>query len=215
MKPVKTLHAVLVVLFGAAFLVPGLFLSGVYFRGFLQWWEARGWEEIPCRIEATELKSSRGEDSTTYQVTASYRYRYQGRVYQGDRVGFSSSSDNIGGFHQRAYRELSSYLAPRSGTVEVESSGPAVRSFRCYVNPDQPEDAVLYRELRWEMQAFMAIFALTFPAVGGGVVAFGWVSFVRLRRERRLQGIHPGEPWRWKPEWTGPAIPEASGKWRA
>jgi len=214
MKPSKTIPGVLLAVFGLLFLAPGVFLSVLYFRGFQQWWDARSWEETPCRIESAELHSNRGSKSTTYQVTATYRYHYGGRSYQSDRVGFSTGSDNVGDFHQRAYRELAPYARPRPAADELESGDAPPRPFRCFVNPAMPEEAVLYRELRWEMQAFMAIFALTFPAVGAGVMVAGLASWRRQRRELELQAGHPGEPWRWRPEWAGPAIPESSGKWR-
>lgn len=212
MKPVKTIHGAVILLFGLFFLAPGLFMGGLYFRGFQQWWAARSWEETPCRIESAELKVSRGDDSTSYRVIASYRYEYQGMAHHGDKVGFSSSSDNVGDFQKRAYRELASYVEEQP--AKAEAAQPSARAFRCYVNPANPDQAVLYRELRWEMQAFMAIFALTFPAVGAGVAAFGLASMRRLRQERRLQAAHPDAPWRWQPQWAGAAIPEAAGKWR-
>lgn len=214
MKPSKTIPGVLLAVFGLLFLAPGLFLSGLYFRGFQQWWDARDWEETPCRIESAELHTSRGSKSTTYRVTATYHYEYRGRSYRSERVGFSMGSDNVGDFHQRAYRDLAPYARPRPAANEVESAGPPLRPFRCYVNPASPAEAVLYRELRWEMQAFMAIFALTFPAVGAGVMVAGLASRRGQRRELRLQADHPGEPWRWRQEWAGPAIPESSGSWR-
>lgn len=202
-----------VVLFGLFFLLPGLLLSGWYFHGYTRWIDAMRWDEVPCRIESAELKSSRGSKSTTYRVEAVYHYQYKGKPYRSDRVDFSTGSDNVGDHHRRVYREISAHIAgpPENGVAESRSPGPM---FRCYVNPDNPEDAVLYRDLRWEMQAFLAVFALTFPAVGAGVVAGGIVSARSRRREDALRNQFPGEPWRWRSDWAGAAITESSGKWR-
>lgn len=209
----KAIPGIVVVVFGLCFLLPGLFLGGLYFRGYAKWWDARGWEEVPCRIESAELRASRGSKSTTYKVEAVYHYQFQGRSYRSDQVGFSTGSDNVGSYHQRIHREISTYVSgpPEDGVAESRST---VRTFRCYVNPRHPEEAVLDRGLRWEMQAFMAIFALTFPAVGAGVVVAGFISWRSRRRELALQAAHPGEPWRWRPDWAGSAITESSGKWR-
>lgn len=214
MKSTKTIHGAILVVFGLFFFAPGLFLSGLYFRGFLRWWDAGHWVETPCRIESAELSRHHGSKSTTYQVKATYRYVYQGVVRHGDQVGFSTGGDNIGDFHQRAYRELRPYLQPAPDPGSAESGAPAARMFRCYVNPAVPDDAVLFRELRWELQAFMAIFALTFPAVGAGVMVAGLIGWRDRRREERLRALHPGEPWRWQEAWSGPAIAETGGRWR-
>jgi len=182
-------------LFGLPFLVAGLFICWLYFSGYADWWRARGWVEVPCQIGQTELKESRGDDSTSYRTIASYQYEYGGRSYQGEQVSFGKGSDNIGEFQRRAHRELSSHA--RSG-----------KPFRCFVNPTKPEESVIYRSLRWQMQLFMSLFALTFPAVGAGLVVFGLIAGREMKREEALRLAHPDEPWRWKPAWSGTSIPE-------
>jgi len=82
------------------------------------------------------------------------------------------------------------------------------------VNPANPGEAVLYRTLRWEMQAFMAIFALTFPAIGAGLVAGSLLGMRTLRREAALRDRRPSEPWRWKTDWADATIPESANVWK-
>lgn len=200
-KSSKELPGGCLALFGLPFLAAGLFMSGLYFSGYSKWWAARSWEEVPCWIESAELEVNRGDGSDTYQATASYRYAYQGRTFRNDRVSFHRGGDNIGGFQRNAHRELSAY---REGG----------RLFRCHVNPAAPSEAVLYRGLRWEMQALMAIFALTFPTVGVGLVAGGVMSAVAARKSAVLRARHPGEPWKWRPQWAADSIPENAVKWR-
>ncbi|MCX6873827.1 MAG: DUF3592 domain-containing protein [Verrucomicrobia bacterium] len=208
-KPPR-IHSGFFVLFGLAFLAPGLFTAWLFFAGFAKWWEARQWVEVPCWIESAELRVSHGK-SSSYQATASYRYIYQDRTWHSDRVGFSTGADNIGSFQQRAHRELMQYIAPKQTGAEQEPSRSGTQPFRCYVNPSQPAEAVLYRDLRWEMQAFMAIFALTFPAVGAGVVCGGLAGIRQERAKRQLAASHPAEPWLWKPAWNTGPIAERSG----
>ena len=197
-KPAREMAGGCLSLFGMPFLLAGLALSVFYFSGYLKWWEARSWVEVPCVIDSTELKESRGDDSTTYSVKASYHYDFQGRTHQGERVSFGMGSDNVGNFQRTAYRELSRH----------QGGGP----FRCYVDPENPENSVLYRGLRWEMQAFRAIFTLTFPAGGAGLVAGGIIGGRALKRDEALKQSHPQEPWKWRAAWNGPGIPEqASG----
>ncbi len=202
-------------LFGLPFLAAGLFMSGLYFSGFTKWWSARSWEEIPCWIESAELKVNRGDDNDTYETLATYRYIYQGRTYHGDQVSFGGGGDNIGKFQQKAHRELSAHLGKKPAAAEADPRQDTARPFRCYVNPADPGESVLYRILRWEMQAFMAIFALTFPAVGVGLVVGGIVSTAESRKAKALQKLHPGEPWKWQSQWAQNTIPESATKWRA
>ncbi len=197
-------------LFGLPFLGAGLFMSWLYFSSYSDWWRARSWEEVPCWIESAKLKSSSDSDSTTYQAQATYRYEFEGREYHGDRVTFHKGSDNVGDFHQKAHRELKQYVVKKAKRAEARGDGKDPKPFRCYVNPDKPGESVLYRDIRWQMLAFLAIFALTFPAVGGGLVVGGIVATVFGKKEAELRGIHPEEPWKWKSDWVGATIPEKS-----
>ena len=91
-------------------------------------------------------------------MTAEYAYQYGGKQYTGRRVSLYGS-DNVGSFQQDVYRQLSEYR--KSG-----------RPFRCYVDPQQPDESILFRDLRWEMIGFQSIFALVFGGVGFGLLAF-------------------------------------------
>ena len=206
----KQLSGGCLALFGLPFLCAGLFLSGLYFHGYLKWWQARGWEETPCWIESAELKHS--DESS--RATATYRYEYAGRTYHGDKVSFHGGSDNIGSFQSNAHREITRHAPGKSAKAEREPDSKTRKPFRCYVNPAKPDEAVLYRTLRWEMQAFMAIFALTFPAVGAGLVAGSLLGMRTLRREAALRYLRPSEPWRWKTAWADATIPESANTWK-
>jgi hypothetical protein len=208
-KITTTLQGGFLALFGLAFFLPGIFLSGLYFATFATWWSAQRWVEVPCWIESVDLKVTH-DDSTTYKTTATYHYIYQDRSYQGNRVAFSKGSDNIGGFQKRIHRELKQYTAPKPRGAERETTRPGSKPFRCYVNPAKPEEAVLFRDLRWEMQAFYAVFALTFPAVGAGVMLAGIASMRSQKARKQLAAAHPDAPWLWRPEWSAGPIPENS-----
>lgn len=181
-------------LFGMPFFCAGLFLTYLYFSGYVQWWNARNWTEVPCQIESADLVSG----SKSSKATATYHYEIGGRKYFGDRVSFYSGSDNIGNFQQSAHREISRYLNKK----------PA-RPFRCFVDPEDPSSSVLYRILRWPMQIFMAIFALTFPAVGAGIISAGFAAMNAQKAEAKLRDQYPTEPWKWKICWSASQIPES------
>jgi len=199
-------------LFGLPFLVAGIVLSAIYFNGYRKWIFAQSWVETPCWIETTELVATRGQKSTSYKTVATYRYDFEGQTYRGDSVSLYFGSDNIGSFQKDAYRELSKYSETvpakrnRAKGLPATKRQTAPRPFRCYVNPREPSESVIYRTLRWPMQAFMAIFALTFPAVGAGLALGGALLRKHSRREHQLQLEYPGEPWKWKLMWSGSTI---------
>ena len=115
------------------------------------------WVETPATILQADLKASHDQDSTTYRATARYEYRYEGRRYTSERVSLSASSDNIGSFQRDVYRQLS----------ECQQTH---KPFRCYVNPARPREAILFRDLRWEMLGFQTLFMLAFGGAGFGLL---------------------------------------------
>lgn len=149
-------------LLGLPFLAAGL---AVLWFGPLSalWQHARSasWERVPAYLDSVALASHRGSDSTTYSVTARYRYHYQGRDFVGERVGYDSSKDNLGKDHQQLEARLKGYQ--RRG-----------QPLLIWVNPMQPQEAYLVRELRWKKLSFMGIFGLIFATVGGGMMYAGW-----------------------------------------
>ena len=113
------------------------------------------------------------------------------------RVGLGSGPDNIGSFQQDAHRQLSEY----------QKSG---RLFRCYVNPARPADAILYRDLRWELFVFKQMLALAFGGAGFGMLGLGVVRFLKVRDSQALAVANPDAPWLWKRDWADGKIISSS-----
>lgn len=128
--------------------------------------EMQNWIETPAEIRHVEIVTISGR-STTQETKADYFYTFDGRRLYGSRVSLHSGSDNMGDFHCRTYRELKGHF----------ESG---ESFRCFVNPKQPTQSMLYRELRTEIIIFEVIFILMFGGFGFGFLTA--VIFSILRR---------------------------------
>lgn len=192
-------------LFGLPFLIGGIVTTWICFSGYTDYLATQRWEETPCWIESAELKKNSDSDGTTYRAVATYRYHYAGQTWQGDRVSIHSGGDNIGRFQQEVHRELSRHV--------VDGPRDHSKTFRCYVNPANPAESVLYRTLRWQMQAFMSLFALTFPVAGAGLIAGGLYGRREQLATKALTDAHPDEPWRWRREWASNTLPEASNPW--
>ena len=172
------------ILFLLPFACVGLFMAGLMGRQLWFWHAASQWTERPCELTVVKLEVKPGDDAPTYLTTAEYRYEFANRQYEGSTVSFSSGSDNVGSFHQRVYDELE--LCRSQG-----------RPFHCFVNPADPSQSVLYRDLRPEMLLFYMIFVLAFGGIGiGGLTA---LSF-QVRKTRRMKAraaMYPEEPWQW------------------
>lgn len=151
----------------------GLFLFGMIFFGAgaavgyflvlpdLQVWSAASeYQTVPAKLLSVDLERHRGSKSTTYKVRARYRYEFAGREYTGTRVGISEGADNIGHYHQRTYSRLLG--AKHNGTFVT-----------AWVDPANPQHALLDREMRWGLFALKSILAGVFMLVGGGLAVFG------------------------------------------
>lgn len=145
------------------------------------------WQRGEARLTSAELVASRGSDSTTWRVRATYTYEYGGRNYRGDRVAIGSGGDNIGDFQQRLGRELE--RAHREG-----------RPVPVWINPKDPGEAVLNRDLRWGMAGLFVLLLLVFGGAGTAMLWYG------LRGRRQASPLPGEKPWLSRPEWAGPEI---------
>lgn len=125
------------------------------------WGRMRVWTPVPATLTSARLETSRGRKSTTYGVSANYRYQLAGRDYEGQRVAIGSGHDNIGDFQQELGERLEA--AQREG-----------RTVPAWVNPSDPREAVLDRSLRAGLQLFKMLFVVVFGGVGVGMLYGAW-----------------------------------------
>lgn len=155
-------------LFAVVFSLGGFFagLQPLY-RTLKSAWEVQGWQPVPAEVLASELQTSRGSKSTTYRVSARYRYTFAGTTHEGTRVGLDDSggSDNVGDWHHRWQARLQA----------ARSQGQPITA---WVDPRQPSSALLDRSIRWIMLVFHLPFALVFTAVGLGSAWMFWRTLV-------------------------------------
>jgi hypothetical protein len=175
----------------------GLFLLYLTTRTLWFAYEVGQWTETPAIIVGAKLEAHRGK-STTWEAKATYRYTVAGATYTGTRVAIHTGSDNIGSFQRSAYAELKKY----------EASGAP---FRCYVNPRDPAESILFRDPRWEFILFKGAFGLVFGGVGCGMLAGALWTRRQARAQAAGQASHPAEPWLWNPAWSSGVI-KSSGK---
>lgn len=153
--------AFFLMLFGAIFLAVGGVMGFLSLRTLDRAQAMKRWKETPARVVSCDLQRNRGsKGGYTYCAKATYRYAVNGVAYTADRVSLHTGSDNIGDFHQQTHNRLKRCLDKNEETV-------------CWVDPDNPAEAVLIRKPRLEMLIFMQLFVLAFGGAGLGIVLAG------------------------------------------
>lgn len=162
--------------FFAVFLVTGLGFLMIFAVPAWKVAAAQGWTPVECEIVSSSVGRHSSDGSTTYSIEVSYRYRFEGAEYLGDRYEFLGGSSS--GFESKK---------------KVVDALPASTTTTCYVDPDEPSEAVLYRGLSWVY--LFAFLPLIFIAVGGLGMAWALVSG-RVQAKRDVAGDYGafGEP---------------------
>jgi hypothetical protein len=113
---------------------------------------AESWVATPCRVLRAEVRSHDSDDGTTYSVYILYQHEFQGQTYKSDRYEFLGGSSS--GYQGKA-RVVDQYKT---------AANPV-----CYVNPDNPFEAVLKRGFRAKL--LLVLVPLLFLLIGiGGLV---------------------------------------------
>jgi hypothetical protein len=115
--------------FLSLFLLVGIGTSFLFVGPAFKVLKAKSWPAVPCTIQSSEVGVHEGDDSDTYSVDVSFSYTVQGQEHKSDRYHFLGVS--TGG--RQAKERIVRRLPPLTRTV-------------CYVNPDDPSEAVLNRD---------------------------------------------------------------------
>lgn len=153
--------------FAGVFLLAGLgaFYLGIA-RPYLAIQDAKEWIATPCTIirsEVVESESDSGsgiDQSTTYfyDIEVEYRYAFEGKEYTSDEYDLFDVSDG-----QKEWKD------------EAVAKLPAGTETTCYVDPKQPDHAVLNRT--FVLSYVAAVPSLVFIIVGGLGVIFVLIGY--------------------------------------
>lgn len=114
---------------------------------------SRNWVATPCTIFSSQVEESHSsEDGTTYRVAARYRYEYAEHTFLGDRYSWST-------------HYTSGYMGKREIVDQLQPGTQAV----CYVNPANPSESVLDRNVGWDV---FAVMPLVFVVMGLAAAVF-------------------------------------------
>lgn len=162
-------------LFGAIFFFVGLSVAGMMAGpALLTGVAAKHWVSTNAELLEARLYCTGGKNPGC-EALARYRYEVDGLDYENDRVALFGGNDNIGDFQKRLGRELETAFANKE-QVQV------------WYDPANPVNAVLNREIRWGLIAFMGIFVLLFSGVGLGIM----LASLRGAGRSNLFALAPG-----------------------
>jgi len=166
--------------------IPGL-LFGLFFAGggffmlsetalpmWQNWQRMQGWQPNDAHL----LSFSGAENETRVH----YRYAYGGVSYSGNSVGVSEIKDNIGPWH----RDMQAYLG------RIKRSGDILR---IWVNPFNPSQAVIDRDMRWGLFALESGFCAIFILIGLAVI------YASIRGVNKIAARHRPSLWDMRKRW--------------
>ena len=138
----------------------------------IQWNNMQGWVATPCDMLSSKVLTVWVDDEERHTTGVRYRYEYQGREYVTDKYA--------------------AYVNPWRSTKGLEKKlekYPVGTTATCYVNPEQPEQAVLTRDIRG------------FKFLGGAMGSIIWfVGAIAFGMGTRSWGRRfPARDWR-RPE---------------
>jgi hypothetical protein len=151
---------------------------------------AQSWVETPAVITSVDLK--RGNKGSRRAV-ATYEYEFAGQKYTGDKVSFSGGSDGLGRFQTLAHEELNGHKQQR-------------KPFPAYVNPENPREAVLYRNVRWEMMLLFCGMGALFGSAGVGIFTGSLVTWLRQSGSTAPAASNSERPWESRSDWAAGRI---------
>lgn len=133
-------------LFGLVFMGAGSFMALESLAPTLHDWRyTRDWSPM-----SATLNSVSGGNNF---VEANYSYKVLGEPYTNDRVYLNQFNDNIGNYHNTLYRDL----------VSAHSTQTPIQ---IWVNPQNPSESIIDKEMRWGLFALMLGFFSSFILIG-------------------------------------------------
>ena len=150
----------------------GLAASYVIYGTIRDGIRAQDWVAVRATVESVE------------QGTVRYTYGWQGRVYKGDRAGtfLLGGTSDVDDWDERM-------------EAAIVAAQQEVKPLMVFVNPENPAESMVDREIRWKLLLFPLPFALGFG--GAGLAAFFLIGRDALPRrdDSGIQGSSAGVPF--------------------
>lgn len=187
------------IIFFLGFLLGGGF--GMYIvvaKPIAQVIDARDWATVPCDIVYSKVVMHTGEGSG-YSIEVLYDYAFEGKRYQSSHYEFPVYTriryKIKGNQHESSRLEfpassMTSFSSRKSAQKVVDSLAPNSQTF-CYVNPDDPSEAILHRGLPSSLWwGLIPLVLLLLPAASiYGMLASTCMKLMGRRWEAKLSRL--------------------------
>ena len=180
---------ILVSLFALPFFSVGVWMLYSISTAFIDVVRMDNWLQVEAQLLSAGYTTHSGE-SITYEAYANYAYHVDGRRYTSDRVSVFGGSDNIGDYQQDLGRNLGA----------AHSRG---ESILVYVNPNDPNEAIIDRGIRWGMVGFRSIFVFVFGGVGLGLLIAAWKA---PKEKDKTLATYVEKPWLLNDDWQTASV---------
>ena len=134
--------------------------------------QSLSWPQVACTVTHSELLSFSDSDGTSYRPEIRVRHFYQDQQYDGGNYNFNTASSS-----------------GRSGKAKIVSDYPVGRQTWCWVNPNNPYQAVISRSvpgLVWFVIPFTSVFVIIGLAIMLGSLGLFPKKWRVSRNHRRV-----------------------------
>ncbi|OUD16158.1 DUF3592 domain-containing protein [Thioflexithrix psekupsensis] len=178
-------------IFGLILCAIAAWLSWLVLTVAIEAFKVKRWTQTPVFITEVELETRLRNKNLDHNLVVSYRYVFDGKRYENSRVTLRNAGANLSTFYKRVFNELETHQYDE-------------KAFLAYVNPRQPEQAVLYfyikkSHLSLLLMAAMTLWTFAYWSVLNGLRA-------PLPSEAKLMIMYPRQPWKHRHEWQTPLI---------
>jgi Protein of unknown function (DUF3592) len=144
-------------LLGLGLIIPGAVFTVLLWISYARAQETRRWTPTPCLILSSQVLSEHPSPNspTAHRASVRYRYAFAGLTRTGDHIRRVDGPTSDG---EKAERLCAKY--------------PAGRETECFVNPAQPDFAVL--EHATKAGLYTIWFPLLFVIGGAGMITAAW-----------------------------------------
>ena len=117
--------------------------------------KSAAWESVPATVVSSEIGVKKRDSSSFnkhdlsvyYSIKITYQYEYNDKTYIGDRYDFFRSKDQYSTFGKTQMQEIIKRY-------------PQGKKIFCWINPQNPEDTVISRDINYTtvlLEAFLFI----------------------------------------------------------
>lgn len=123
----------------------------------------KDWRQVEAQVLSSSLDINKDDEVDTYRSLVSYQYPFEGKRYQGDRIGFGYMHSNM------------------DRHVEVADKLKYAKRIKVWVDPLKPEESAIAQG--WNQTAvFFLCFSLLWTGIVGGSILWSYgENSVRLR----------------------------------